>query len=117
MPRQQHQGKGGKPEFLEKLIMFLGRFLDLGTLLNCNQIGIHQFQIDLFLCHAGADVAGDVQVVSLGRDSFHRHTHGIAFFLAAILVCINDLGDVLGQQAVLTFAFFKVFAGVDKDKS
>src|SRR5688572_6597446 len=78
-------------------------------------------QIDLLLCLNGANIAGDVEIVSFLGDLLHRDTLGVTVFFAAVLVSRDDFLDVVRfsslpvPQTILAFAFFKVLGGVDEE--
>ena len=86
----------------------------LNFLFDLDQILVGFRQIDLCFLHSGADVARDVQVVSLLGDSLHRDALGIPVLFLAKLVGLNNLCDVLVPQAVLAFALLKVLGGIDE---
>ncbi len=76
---------------------------------------MHLRQIDLWFRFRGTDIARDIQVEIVLFDLLHAHPPGIAlYFLWALLIGVDDLVDVFGQQFVLAFAFLEMLAGVDE---
>ena len=86
----------------------------INFLLYFEQSSIYHGQIDFFLCYGDADIAGNIQVMVIRLNLFHGDTAGITLLLFAKLVGVDNLVDILWQQAVLSFAFLKVLAGVDE---
>ena len=57
----------------------------------CHKLPVHRAKIDFFLLHGGADIAGEIQVVTFRLDPLHGHPLGITLLLLAKLVGIDDL--------------------------
>lgn len=71
-------------------------------------------QIDRDLLFGCVDVAGDIKVVAFLGDPLHADALGIAILFRAELIGVDDLGDVLVCELVLSFAFDEVLGGVDE---
>jgi hypothetical protein len=71
-------------------------------------------QINLLLGGHCTDVARDVQIEIVLLDLDHLHPAGVSGFLGAVLVSLDDLGDMLGLELVLLFAFLEVLGGIDE---
>ncbi len=71
-------------------------------------------QINLLLGGYRADVARDVQIEIVLLDLGHLHLAGVSGLLGAVLVSLDDLGDMLGLELVLPFAFLEVLGGIDE---
>lgn len=88
-------------------------FLDF--LFDIHQLGVGGREVDLFLRLGRANVARDVQIEFVGLDLLHRHAPRVALhLLRALLVCGDDLGDVLLGQLVLALALQEMLGGVDE---
>lgn len=72
-------------------------------------------EVHFRLGFGGGDVAGDIQVILVVRDFLHGDAAREALLLAAELVGLDDLVDMLVQKAVLALALFKVFRRVDEE--
>ena len=77
----------------------------------------HQRFIDclernLFFRLHSADIAGDIQVIAVRFDLFHRYAPSIPFFFLAELIGIDDLVDTLWPQTVLTLALLEKFGAL-----
>lgn len=79
-----------------------------------NQLPMRRGQINLLFLHGGADIAGDVEVVTFLGDAIHRDALGVARLFAALLVGGDDLVDVVLGEHVLALALFEVLGGVDE---
>ncbi len=87
----------------------------LYVVLDGHQRRIRRFEVDLLLAYCRADVAGDVQVKVVLLDLLHAHPPRVTRLLRAVLVGVDDLGDVFRAQLVLLFALHKMLGGVDKE--
>ena len=56
-----------------------------------------------------------MQSISASLRFIHLHPAGVAGRFRAVLVGVDDLGDVLFRQLVLAFALHKMLGGVDEE--
>ena len=92
--------------------MPLERFIDFAV--DFKEFLVYGKKVDFFFGDGGADVAGDVEVVSVLFDFFHRYAAGITFFFCPVHVGVEDFVDVFFGQFILLFPFFEVVGGVDE---
>ena len=83
-------------------------FVDVDKLLICCR------QINLLFTHRGADVTGNIEVEVILLNLCHLDPTRVAGFLFSELVGVDDLGDVIVRQLVLTFTLYEVLGSVDE---
>jgi hypothetical protein len=87
--------------------------LGLGDfLLDLLQVVVNGLKINLFLRLGGADVAGDIEIEVILLDFRHVNTAGITRMLRTLTIRVDDIVDVLWQEAILTFSLFEVLGRI-----